>query len=129
MRNALFSLRHPVGKQPHMQPNKKQNNLYETVGRRIRDTRKIAKLTQEGLAARVNLTRTSVTNIEKGRQKLLLHTLFDLAAAMKVPVAQLMPDQREDQPHFEQKLTNGLSAAEEKWIVGEISKPSKTKVI
>ena len=103
--------------------------MYETVGKRIRDTRKIAKLTQEGLATRVNLTRTSVTNIEKGRQKLLLHTLFELATAMKVPVAQLMPDQREEQPQFEQKLTNGLSVAEKKWIVGEISKPSKTKVL
>jgi transcriptional regulator with XRE-family HTH domain len=129
VRNALFLLGHPVGKQPHMSPNKKQKILYETVGKRIRDTRKIAKLTQEGLATRVNLTRTSVTNIEKGRQKLLLHTLFELATAMKVPVAQLMPDQREEQPQFEQKLTNGLSVAEKKWIVGEISKPSKTKVL
>lgn len=112
-----------------MPPNKKQKNLYEIVGRRIRDTRKNAKLTQEELAERVHLTRTSVTNIEKGRQKLLLHTLFDLAAAMKVTVAQLMPDQRDEQPKIEQKLTNGLSAAEKKWIVGEISKPPKTKIL
>ncbi len=108
-----------------MPPNKKQQNLYEIVGRRIRDTRKAAKLTQEDLAERVNLTRTSVTNIEKGRQKLLLHTLFDLAAAMKVPVVELMPAPREEQPHIEQKLMNGLSPAEKEWIVGELSKPTK----
>jgi len=108
-----------------MSPNKKQKNLYEIVGRRIRDTRKNAKLTQDNLAACVHLTRTSVTNIEKGRQKILLHTLFDLAAAMKVPVAQLIPDSREEQPQIEQKLVNGLSPAEKQWIVGELSKPPK----
>jgi len=97
------------------------------VGRRIRATRKAAKLTQEELAERVNLTRTSVTNIEKGRQKLLLHTLVDLAVAMKVPVIQLMPADREEQSHIEQNLTNGLSAAEKEWIVGELLKPSKNK--
>jgi len=101
-----------------------RQGLYEIVGRRVREARKTSNLTQEELASRVNMTRTSVTNIEKGRQKLLLHTLFDLAAAMKVPVVQLIPELSENQPHIEQKLTNGLSKAEKEWIVGELSKPS-----
>jgi DNA-binding XRE family transcriptional regulator len=48
-------------------------------------------LTQEELAHRVHLKRTSITNIEKGRQKLLVHTLFDIAAALDVPIADLIP--------------------------------------
>lgn len=99
--------------------------LYQIVGRRVREARKTSKLTQEELASRVNMTRTSVTNIEKGRQKLLLHTLFDLAAAMKIQVVQLIPEPTENQPRIEQKLTNGLSKAEKEWIVGELSKPLK----
>lgn len=99
--------------------------LYQTVGRRVREARKTSKLTQEELASRVNMTRTSVTNIEKGRQKLLLHTLFDLAAAMKIQVVQLIPESAEHKPRIEQKLTNGLSKAEKEWIVGELLKPSK----
>ncbi len=104
---------------------KNRRELYQIVGRKVKLARKASKLTQEDLASRVTMTRTSVTNIEKGRQKFLLHTLFELAAAMKVPVAQLIPEPSEDQNHIEQQLTNGLSKAEKAWIVGELSKPSK----
>jgi transcriptional regulator with XRE-family HTH domain len=104
---------------------KNRRELYQIVGRKVKLARKASKLTQEDLASRVSMTRTSVTNIEKGRQKFLLHTLFELAAAMKVPVAQLIPEPSEDQNHIEQQLTSGLSKAEKAWIVGELSKPSK----
>ena len=108
-------------------PKKSLRTLYANVGRRVRTARKASKLTQEELATSVRMTRTSVTNIEKGRQKLLLHTLFDLAAAMKVPVVQLIPESSDAQPKPEQPFTNGLalSKAERSWIVGELSKPSK----
>jgi len=104
-----------------------RRGFYEIVGRRVKQARKASRLTQEELASRVSMTRTSVTNIEKGRQKLLLHTLFDLADAMKIPAVQLIPESSEDQPHIEQQLINGLSKAEKKWIVGELSKPSNKK--
>lgn len=104
---------------------KNRRELYRIVGGKVKLARKASKLTQEDLASRVSMTRTSVTNIEKGRQKILLHTLFDLAAAMKVPVANLIPEPSGDQQHIEQQLTNGLSKAEKAWIVGELSKPSK----
>ena len=67
--------------------------FYEEVGRRIRDARKRRnpKLTQQGLAELVSLTRTSITNVERGRQKFLLHTLADLAKALQVEPASLLP--------------------------------------
>jgi transcriptional regulator with XRE-family HTH domain len=49
------------------------------------------RLTQEALASQVALTRTSITNIERGRQKLLLHTLVDIAHALSVEPAELLP--------------------------------------
>ena len=105
---------------------KERRHLYEVFGQRVRKARKACKLTQEELAARVTMTRTSVTNIEKGRQKLLLHTLFDLASALEVPVAQLIPEPTEAQPRVEQKFNTEVSAAERQWIV-ELSKPSKNQ--
>ncbi len=53
--------------------------FYEEVGRRIRDARlaRKPKLTRQGLAELVSLTRTSITNVEKGRQNFLLHTLAE----------------------------------------------------
>ena len=53
--------------------------FYKAVGQLVRAARDKAGLTQNALASRLGLTRTSVTNIEKGRQKVLLHTFCDLA--------------------------------------------------
>jgi transcriptional regulator with XRE-family HTH domain len=68
-----------------------QIEFYRAVGRCVRKARKSRSLTQQALASLVSLTRTSITNIEKGRQKILLHTLADLAFALRVEYAALLP--------------------------------------
>jgi len=66
--------------------------FYRQVGQRIRNLRqKKTDLTQESLAQSVGLTRTSLTNIEKGRQKILLHTFSRIAAALGVSPIELLP--------------------------------------
>jgi DNA-binding XRE family transcriptional regulator len=66
--------------------------FYKEVGRRVREARQRANnMTQKALAMTVGLTRTSLTNIEKGRQKMLLHTFTDIAIALGVGVADLLP--------------------------------------
>jgi transcriptional regulator with XRE-family HTH domain len=69
-----------------------QDAFYAEIGRRVRGARERAGLTQEALAARVGLSRTSLTNIERGRQKMLLHTLCGIAQATGVKPARLLPD-------------------------------------
>jgi transcriptional regulator with XRE-family HTH domain len=64
--------------------------VYKLIGQRIRAAREKRGLSQEKLAARVDLTRTSITNIEKGRQKLLVHTLFLFSEALAVPIVDLI---------------------------------------
>lgn len=64
--------------------------FYASVGRQIAQAR-TGRLTQEALAKRASLTRTSIINIEKGRQQILLHTLLDIARALDVPVTDLIP--------------------------------------
>ena len=49
-------------------------------------------MTQEALAAKARLTRTSIINIEKGRQQVLLHTLVDIANALNVSPIELIPE-------------------------------------
>lgn len=49
-------------------------------------------MTQEALAAKTRLTRTSIINIEKGRQQVLLHTLVDIASALRVSPVELIPE-------------------------------------
>ena len=65
-------------------------NYYVALGRQIALARE-GKMTQDTLAQKLSLTRTSVINIEKGRQQVLVHTLADIASALGVSVSQLMP--------------------------------------
>lgn len=69
------------------------DGLYKQFGKRLRQFRRAAKLTQAQVAEHVGLTRTSITNIEHGRQHLMLHQLVLLASAVKVSPTQLLSDE------------------------------------
>lgn len=63
-------------------------NFYKTLGSRIREVR--GTMTQEQLARASNLSRTSVVNIESGRQQLLVHNLFQIAKALAMNPSDLI---------------------------------------
>ena len=69
--------------------------FYKEFGRLVREARERTepKITQERLAAIVGLSRTSITNIESGKQHIPLHTLFAIADAVGVKPADLLPNQ------------------------------------
>jgi transcriptional regulator with XRE-family HTH domain len=69
------------------------DKLYKQFGQRLKRFRRAAKLTQAQVAEQVGLTRTSITNIEHGRQHVMLHQLILLASAVSVSPAQLLSDQ------------------------------------
>lgn len=64
----------------------------EAVGARIRQLRLERGLTQEALALTSGVTRVVLIDVEFGRRSLLFERLYDLAAALEVPVAELMVD-------------------------------------
>jgi transcriptional regulator with XRE-family HTH domain len=66
--------------------------FYAAFGRRVREAREKARITQSVLAGRVELRRTSVTNIEAGSQGVPLHLLPRLAEALGVAEASLIPE-------------------------------------
>jgi transcriptional regulator with XRE-family HTH domain len=66
--------------------------LYKAIGQRIRERRVKRGFTQNKLAELLSLSRTSITNIESGRQKLLIHTLVELAIVLDVDVSELLPE-------------------------------------
>ncbi|WP_051257176.1 helix-turn-helix domain-containing protein [Brevundimonas aveniformis] len=69
--------------------------IYIALGERIRRRREKLELTQQQLADQVNLSRTSVTNIERGRQAVLLHQLVLFAHALDLKVTALIPSAKE----------------------------------
>ncbi len=52
-------------------------------------------MTQAELARLVGLERTSITNIEKGNQKVSLHALYRICEVLKVSIADALPQQSE----------------------------------
>jgi transcriptional regulator with XRE-family HTH domain len=68
------------------------DRLYKQFGQLLRNLRTEAGLTQDEVAERVKLKRTSVTNIERGRQHIALHQLYLLAAAVGKSPSDLLPD-------------------------------------
>ena len=65
--------------------------LYKDFGRLVREHRRRLRLTQTQLGERVGLSRTSITNIEQGRQKVLLHQVFLLAESLGATPEILLP--------------------------------------
>jgi transcriptional regulator with XRE-family HTH domain len=68
-----------------------EDKIYRVFGSRLKELREEKKVTQEELARRVDLSRTSITNIEKGRQRIMLHQFVDLADALQADPSELFP--------------------------------------
>lgn len=71
------------------------DRLYRAIGRRIRVARTDLEMTQEALASRIDASRTTITNIEKGTQAATLHQLWSIAEVLNVSVCDLLPEKSE----------------------------------
>jgi transcriptional regulator with XRE-family HTH domain len=80
--------------------------FYETLGARLRARREEIHLRQAELAESVGLSRTSITNIELGRQRLFLDQFAEICRNLKVVPSEMIP-QHQDQN--EKRLTAGAA--------------------
>jgi transcriptional regulator with XRE-family HTH domain len=99
--------------------------FYKEVGRRIYKARRGGRLTQQQLADSVQLTRTSITNIERGRQKLLLHTLIDIAKTLRVAPGTLLPADAVDQDGDLERKLRKRPESERAWITATVNVAQK----
>jgi transcriptional regulator with XRE-family HTH domain len=74
-------------------PASKIEPFYEDLGRRVQTYRNRIRLSQESLGSALEprVTRASIANIEAGKQRVLTHTLVQLAVALDVEVLTLLP--------------------------------------
>jgi transcriptional regulator with XRE-family HTH domain len=95
---------------------------YKELGELVRARRKKVGLSQERLADLIGLTRTSITNIEKGRQRIPLDVLFALGEALKVDPRDILPAaSKAPPPDFEKKLPRDFGEAEKRALRRVIS--------
>jgi DNA-binding XRE family transcriptional regulator len=80
--------------------------LYSLLGERIQRLRRMQSplMSQERLAKTLGLTRTSVTNIERGKQKVTLDTIYKLCETFGMQIADLMPPLAEVSQKAEQSV-------------------------
>lgn len=65
--------------------------LYQLIGDKVRTARELAGLNQTQLAAKAEVHRVSIVNLEKGRQRPPLHVLWRISQLLDVELADLIP--------------------------------------
>lgn len=93
------------------------DEMYKNIGVRLKIARRQKKFTQARLAGIVGLTRTSITNIEKGQQQILVHKLYELATALNLSAEALLPQMKPTANSTgHDRLPEELSNKERKWL-------------
>jgi len=64
--------------------------LYECIGERIKELRQKSGFSQEVLGKKLELSRASVVNIEKGRQQPSIHLIIDISRILNVDINQIL---------------------------------------
>jgi transcriptional regulator with XRE-family HTH domain len=85
--------------------------FYAGFGSRIQNIREQRNMTQAQLGRSLNppSTRASIANIENGKQRVLAHTLVQLAAVLNVSIQELLPPQAPESKDIEHELRRKLN--------------------
>jgi transcriptional regulator with XRE-family HTH domain len=71
------------------------DNFYKLVGTKISNFRKEKKISQTTLATRMSISRSSIANIELGKQHTSLYVLWQIAEILKTPISEFFPSKQE----------------------------------
>lgn len=72
-------------------PEQTLEQIYRTIGERIRTRRTELGFSQTQLGQKVSLTRSSIANIEAGRQRPMIHTIMQIADELNLEPPELLP--------------------------------------
>lgn len=91
------------------------------LGQMIRERREQLGLTQEQVAKALALSRTSIVNIEKGRQRIIAFQLVSLAGALRCEVADLLPPAAPPREEELRRLLLGERPSVVDWVTSQLS--------
>ncbi len=102
--------------------------FYVAVGKSIRAARTEAGVSQTTLARQIGFNRSSIANLEAGRQRIALHLFFLIAEALDIQPAALLPNmqllEKVDSATIENlgKHLAGTSEATQDFVRGTIAR-------
>lgn len=96
-----------------------------SLGDRIRGARQRVGVRQEQLADALGLSRTSITNIERGRQGVQAYLLVRIAEVLGRPVADLLPDQGSRSASSVPEKVKSLEPNKRQWAERVMSTPKE----
>jgi transcriptional regulator with XRE-family HTH domain len=105
-----------------------QEDFYIQLGLLIRKARVKAGLTQQELADTLLISRTSLTNIEKGNQRLLVHVLIDIADSLGIkPILLLPSSSARTRPGASSQIPTGRAKKESDFLASVLNRANKRK--
>lgn len=72
-----------------------KDSLYKIIGEKIKSKREDLDLSQLQLSKKLNISRSSISNIEVGRHQIPLFVLYDLSKIFKCEVKEFIPNDDE----------------------------------
>lgn len=91
----------------------KENVFYEKIGQKISSLRNKKAIKQDDLAQLLSLSRASVVNIEKGRQKISVFDLIKISKFLNVELKEIIPETT----HFDFEVKNIIGFGIDKSIL------------
>jgi transcriptional regulator with XRE-family HTH domain len=88
--------------------------LYVAFGKRLKELRTEKQLSQTALAGLVQISRTSLINIEQGGQGVPLRLLLALAVAFGVELDELVPAELRD--HVGHEMLRKVAPKDREWV-------------
>jgi transcriptional regulator with XRE-family HTH domain len=89
-------------------------DFYAHMGEKVRSARTAAGISQDVLAQRVGLTRSSIANLEAGRQRIALHLFVALCQVLDKDVCDLLPERPEaNHPFISTDIEEELASSPE----------------
>lgn len=74
---------------------KRQEILYKIIGERIKQYRELANLTQDALANKSDVSRSSISNFEVNKHQAPIHTLYKVCQALSISIIDLLPTEEQ----------------------------------
>ena len=94
-----------------------QSRFYAVLGQRIHAARKSARVSQESLAISIGMSRSSVANIETGRQPVYIHALVRIAEQLGKSLSDLVPfAEPKPEIYAHERQLSHLGLGQREWV-------------